>query len=617
MTSDRSRRARRATAIVLAWVLGWAQVAAAQSPTLEQALQSARAHFDAGRHWEAGDAFVRAAELADGEADRRVILHNAAVSYSEAGEFARAEATFVGIARAGGPDAQLALLHAGLHALRDDRPDDAHAHLGSADAQPAAGTDDAEMAAETREARTTLQGKLADHHLQAGLDALDGGDATAAIAALRRGEPYAQGDDGRRATLAWALAEAHLSADDPQAALSHIDRALALDDDDPDKWMARGRVRRALGDRRGARQDYRRAGEVATDPDARQRALSVLLPLPPRGPTASLSVAGGYDSNTAQTGTLGQLTVGQDTRVPSGLIESRAGAGYVLRPHPHWAVVPRLAVDSVALTASGAQAQSLMSLQLWTDVSHAPDESSLWRLSAFTDLSLAGLGEFEPFTVSGGLDGGVMLTHSERYSVDLTVTLRASRGLDGSTELGGVWASVAARGGWLPAWGRVGVSAELQHNAIGALSLNPFEVRIDPCGGMRLCGIPPDMHMDLHYDVPLSYVSPVLGAELSWWATTALSLSMTPGYAHRRFTDSSGFRELGTTRKTRRDHRFTLDTLLAFTPFSPRYALELRHGYLVSRSNMRRGDPDPSHRFDHVDANFEQHVVTGGLRATW
>lgn len=606
------RSVRRALSLL---VLGGALIAAPsvqadEAPEFWSLVEAAVEAHQQGKYAQAVEHFERAFEVAPKGTDVATLRFNVAVSLFELGRYAEAEQRFIE-ASTDEVLRPIALLNAGIAAVKDGRINDAERHLDASRAN----------VSEPSKEQQQLDKKLVllIDEFSASVEMRQFDDAlTRAIKYLEQGEPGKALSLMQRTSLKNRLSEDKLrwreiviaaASDAKQWQLASEQLAIALKEHpkDADLRLASAEVAFFLGDYDAAEANWRKAIRLGLQPGQEREAkrrLQSLRPLPREGWTAWGTISGGHDSNAQQTSaeiTLDSQT-GETVSAELGSVVGTLGAelGYVHRLNSALALTPYAQSTLYGLFAADAQPFSIWLQELGARLEHVFGPKSALMLSLAGGVSLQGLQDIGVFAYEIGLGAQYSYRMSPRQLFRISLAVRPTRGGDDMDYLTGARVFGRAQQRWRFGWGRLLVQAGVRGYFAGAQTVTGFD-EVQCADG---CDI----------TAPLSFFAPHVGFALDWSIHSRVSLRGTVNYEFRQYLEDGGTQLVPLSQFERKDNRLNaglrldagLDERGAFVAFA-------RYDFLLSRSNVAFDPDDASSLLHYGNYNFEQQVVELGF----
>jgi hypothetical protein len=314
--------------------------------------------------------------------------------------------------------------------------------------------------------------------------------------------------------------------------------------------------------------------------------------MPQPGLAGSVGVAGGYDSNAAQSGTSDATgTAGVSSSAASPTLGASGELAYAVSLGDRVRLRPAYLVDGLWLTSSQVSDLSLLNHHGLLELCWAPGSRWLLRPQVGGGYSSSGSKTTDPFAADLLVGLKIDWDHAERASARLRLESRPVWGLGEYEYLTGSRWLVALSERWYGPSTRFGVEGSLRYVDQGELSI----VATDGSGT---------------FTVPLSYVAPALRLDLDLDLLDRLTLGTRAGAELRSYLSDSSMAGVAGSRQSRRDLRLgggaEIEILLG-----PEEEGSLLIGYdvLVSVSTMGGKGRQAS---TYEDRNFVQHVAELG-----
>jgi tetratricopeptide (TPR) repeat protein len=584
-----------------------------ESP-LDAATSAAVEHFRAGRFAEALAAFDRALALTPPATERATLEFNGAVCLYELGRYDEAEQRFARVSQFDPTAAPLALLNAGLAALRAGRLADAERHLRSAPRGDAeAEQRRRELADQLAAARQAAAAAERDSLVERAAQALRQGRFREALMVLQFLLARSPGAPAEQlADLHYGIGTAYFELGDFARARHSFEAAAELVPDDGELryWVARSAL--AYGDTEAGLAGLQQALALGLDADEAREAREILQshdPRPSPGCAGLLAFGAGYDSNPSQSGIADATGLSEGRQSRGSAFLSAAVQLHGTWPMGRsWAGRAYYALDWLGMLRRAVQDLSLQAHEGGLRLYWAPSRRLGLRLTGAGTLYYAGLRRPEPF--AWDLIGAARadFASAETMFTRFELEVRRVQGLDDRDYLSGLRTTLHLAERFAADPVEVWLGARLRHNDIGVRQF-PITAETFPQCGARCDGA--------DYLVPLGYLAPSAYAELDVDVSERLTLGLSANIESRRYLAQSyiaispGVQE---NPKTRQDLRLRGAARGELALDEQANALLVAdYDALSSRSNVALDPDDPEHALDCDDRDFVQHVAQIGV----
>lgn len=413
------------------------------------------------------------------------------------------------------------------------------------------------------------------------------------------------------------------------SALQYIEQSLALHSASYEAHWLRATLAREMGQPDAAKRSWQKALKLGPPPALRraiQRALERGDRRLPEGASASVSLAGGFDTNASQAGAAVRtgLSSTEDSVAAepgSSIFQGQLELTLNQRLGEFGSLREQLLVSNWALSHSSVRDYSLNRAEL----SVRGGYYVLPWLETWTSLGVGhlrtGLAAATPFLSLLRLSGGGSATAWSGLETRFGSEYEIVRGLQDHSELTGyrlrAFASENFTGNLL-SW-ELGVEGLLNTARRQLLVANSG--LFPRCASSRI--VLQAVCDTLMFSVPLSYRAASITSDLSYPLSTSLVLEVGLGYQYRHYSDSSQLLmgRAGTTvpdsETQRRDHYWDGNLNAQWLPeFLAPWSVWAKFRSLIVLSNLKPDLLDPEHRFDYENRNYTQHRVLGGIRLT-
>ncbi|WP_224366377.1 tetratricopeptide repeat protein [Hyalangium versicolor] len=381
------------------------------------------------------------------------------------------------------------------------------------------------------------------------------------------------------------------------------------------------------GDRATARADISSALDLQLAPLEEETAreyldrLSFGLRSNGRGVGLSAGASLGFDSNVLQVGVAPRDVSGGMTELVTGSPFAEVGLGIVARMRLSDAVFSEFSYGGSQRAYSVSSARDY-SLQL-----HRVGASLEWEMahhlrlggSVSGDVFFTGLSAFRGLQASGGASAWLAVDESELTSTRLDASFARKLGL------GDEFSYLTGRR--LDAT----VSQELRLRTVAVTAW--YRYRADLIGTLEQAASVQGSDLFQEYVIPFAWAGHATGASARWVLNSWLDASLDAGVEWRRYRSDSFLRvqfmdgtQAEWNRRQRRDVRFVLGPQVS-ARLARHVLLSMRYDLLVNSSNVDTQLEDTGstclapefvcHRYDYTNGNYQKHLPTLELSASW